>query len=349
MRIKIFIFFILLLFTSCNNTKKSSNKIKIGVALYNGEDTFIKSIKDIIVKEALEQEKIDDTTIILNVEDSLGNQALQNEQVDNFISQGYDAICVNMVDRTAAAVIIDKAKAFDIPVVFFNREPVSEDLNRWDKVYYVGAKAEQSGRIQGKLIVDLFRSNLSYIDKNNDNIIQYVMIEGELGHQDALLRTEYSIKTITSFGIQVEKLANDSSSWKRSIAKEKMAKRLQELGNSIEVVLANNDDMALGAIDAIQEAGFEFTKNSNIVVVGIDATTQAIESIKTNLLHGTVLNDNISQGKAIFELAYSSVTKAKPITSIKGFNGKSLLTEYYPVTLNNLNVINNDKNKSPID
>ena len=73
--------------------------------------------------------------------DAAGSQSTQNDQVDRFLDQGYDILCVNIVDRTAAAVIIDKAQTAGVPVIFFNREPVMEDLNRWERAYYVGFRA----------------------------------------------------------------------------------------------------------------------------------------------------------------------------------------------------------------
>ena len=89
--------------------------------------------------------------------------------------------------RTAAGVIIGKAKNANIPVVFFNREPLPEDMKKWDKVYYVGAKAEQSGTMQGELIAKWWKAHPE-ADKNKDGVIDYVMINGEPGHQDAELQ-----------------------------------------------------------------------------------------------------------------------------------------------------------------
>ena len=74
------------------------------------------------------------------------------EQVDRFLDWGCDVLCVNMVDRTAAAVIVDKAEEAGVPVIFFNRQPVEEDLQRWEKAYYVGPRGEQSGIFQGQIV-----------------------------------------------------------------------------------------------------------------------------------------------------------------------------------------------------
>ena len=191
---------------------EAKKEIKIGVALYKFDDTFISSVKDAINEISDEKSKETGEKITINAVDGQGQQATQNDQVDTFITQGYDVIAVNMVDRTAASVIIQKAQAAGIPVVFFNREPVAEDMAKWDQLYYVGAKAEESGTIQGEVAADYFKANPD-ADKNKDGKIQYVMLEGDPGHQDALLRTEYSIKALETAGFKVENLASDSALW----------------------------------------------------------------------------------------------------------------------------------------
>lgn len=75
-------------------------------------------------------------------------------KLTRFLDSGCDVLCVNIVDRTAAAVLIDKAAAMDVPVIFFNRQPVKEDLERWEKVYYVGPKGEESGIYQGEILLE---------------------------------------------------------------------------------------------------------------------------------------------------------------------------------------------------
>ena len=139
------------------------------------------------------------------------DQAAQNEQIERFLKQGYDVVCVNIVDRTAAAVLIDKARASNVPLIFFNREPVEEDrknrllpagpsfskmngsllsplhgsyrvtgkssfswlesLMRWDKVFYVGSDAEQSGLLQGGIVRDVWKADRGLIDRNGDGLL----------------------------------------------------------------------------------------------------------------------------------------------------------------------------------
>ena len=118
------------------------------------------------------------------------------------IDAGCDIMCVNLVDRTAPGKIIKLARQNNIPIIFFNREPVKEDLMQWNKLYYVGCDAEQSGVMQGQIAADYIKANKN-VDKNNDGKIQYVLLEGEAGHQDAISRTDCSVKTIINNGINL--------------------------------------------------------------------------------------------------------------------------------------------------
>lgn len=301
--------------------------IKIGVAAYRKDDTFVASLCTYLEQIAKNKEIQSGKKIVMNIVDGQSSQALQNDQVDSFISHNYDVICVNEVDRTAAAVIVNKVKAAHIPLIFFNREPVEEDLSMWDRAYYVGADAAQSGRLQGEIVVDAWKKNRA-LDKNGDGKIQYVMLEGEQEHQDALLRTEYSIKAVTGAGIYVEKLADDIANWQRAQATAKMTQWLEKFGNRIEVVFSNNDDMALGAIDAIRDSKME----SKPIVVGIDATQPGLKAIADGSMFGTVFNDPKEQAQAIFDLSYSYATGANPSGSVKVQSGHYVRIPYKVVT-----------------
>lgn len=323
--------------TNANSTDKAAAKkeIKVGVALYKFDDTFISTVRQAVEKRAEDKGKEAGDKITINAVDGQGQQATQNDQIDTFITQKYDVIAVNMVDRTAASVIIDKAKKANIPVVFFNREPVKEDMAKWDKMFYVGAKAEESGTMQGQIIADYWKKHPE-ADRNKDGKIQYVMLEGEPGHQDAILRTKHSIEAIEKAGIKVEKLASDTANWQRAQGQEKMAAWLSSFNNKVEVVLGNNDDMALGAIEALKAAGY-FKDNKFMPVVGVDATAPALDSLKAGQMLGTVLNDAKNQGNAILDIAYSLAKGEDTAKTVKGItDGKYLWVPYQPVTKENL-------------
>ena len=138
--------------------------IRIGVALYRGDDTFISTVRAALEERAKAYEQETGIKVVMDIVDAKLNQNTQNSQVERFISLGYDALCVNIVDRSAASIIIDRAMDAGIPVVFFNREPVEEDMNRWEKLYYIGADAKESAVLQGNILVDAYKKDIQLWD-----------------------------------------------------------------------------------------------------------------------------------------------------------------------------------------
>lgn len=314
------------------STGGGSSKKTIGVAIYKFDDTFMTGVRNTISDAAKEKGST------VDIVDSQNSQPTQNDKVDLFITKKYSALAINPVDRTAASTIIDKAKTANIPVVFFNREPLEEDMQKWNKVYYVGAKAEQSGTLQGQLIVDYWK-NHPEADKNKDGVLQYVMITGEPGHQDAQLRTKYSIQAVTDAGIKVQKLAEDTAMWDRVKGQEKMAAFLSAHGDKIEAVFANNDDMALGAIEALKANGY-FKNGKYMPVVGVDATAPGLAALQDGTMLGTVLNDAKNQGKATFMLSYVLAQGQTPTKDNTGYDitdGKYVWIPYKTITKDNIN------------
>lgn len=299
----------------------------IGVAIYKFDDTFMSGVRSAISKAAEGKAQ-------LEIVDSQNSQPTQNDKVDLFINKKAKALAINPVDRTAAGVIIDKAKAANIPVVFLNREPLPEDMKKWDKVYYVGAKAEQSGIMEGQLVVDYFKAH-----PTKDGVIHYVMLKGEPGHQDAEMRTKFAIKAIEDAGFKVEKIAEDTAMWDRVKGQEKMAAFLAASGDKIDVVITNNDDMALGAIEALKARGY-FKDGKYMPVVGVDATAPALKALEEGTLYGTVLNDAGNQGKATFVLAdvlAQGQTPSKENTGYTITDGKFVWIDYKKITKENMN------------
>ena len=290
----------------CGCSDASSGQIKevkIAVLTYDEYDTLIDSITKEMTKWCRQKEKEDSVRITLDIVSSKNSQLTQNDQARKFITGNYDVLCVNLVDRTDATVIIDKAMASDTPVIFFNREPVEEDLFRWDKLYYVGASARQSGELQAKIIIDALKDpkQFSQIDANGNGTIQYVFLEGEAGHQDALIRTSVCINELINKGFSLEKLGDEYANWNRDQARTKMRELINKYPFQIEMVIANNDDMALGALDALEEKDYPLDP----FVVGINGTEDALEAIRTMKLDGSVYNDAKGQGDVIMEMAYS--------------------------------------------
>lgn len=274
-------------------------EIRIGIALYRGNDPFINSLRSRIEDKAKEYEQATGIRVVLDTADPKGNQNTQNSQVERFLSLGCDALCVNMVDRSAASYVINKAMDADAPVIFFNREPVEEDMKRWERLYYVGENARESAVLQGTILADAWKADPLSLDLNGDGRVSYVLLEGESSHQDSLIRTEWSVQTLKDGGIPIERLTGGIANWDRSQASALMGQWLEEFPGQIELVICNNDEMALGAADALERA----EEGRPIRIVGIDGTPQGLEGVKKGKLFGTVRCDIREYAEIIFEIA----------------------------------------------
>lgn len=279
-------------------------------------------------------DKEEATGVAINVEvmDASQSQLTQNEQVKSLIEKGCDVICVNLVDRTEPTTITDLAENKQVPIIFFNRELVAEDLERWSELYYVGADALQSGVFEGELAANAFKTNAK-MDKNGDDICQYVVLEGEAGHQDSIVRTEYSVNTLIENGVEAEKLGYAMANWNRAQAQTKTAALLTQFSGKIELIIANNDDMALGAIDALRDS--QIPREDWPGVVGIDGTDAGLLAVENGEMLGTVYNDKEGQAREMLNLAFAIATNGDK-DSIPLIDGKYVRTPYHKVTQENV-------------
>ena len=313
--------------TGCQKTQTSQvTNIRIGVSVYDQYDTFISEMIDHFNEYASEVSASMDSNVSINIDvfNAAASQTTQNSQVKSMLAEGCDIICVNLVDRTEPVTIIDMAEKQDVPVIFFNRELVEQDLERWDKLYYVGAKAFESGIMQGEIAADLFKNDPT-VDRNGDGVFQYIVLEGEADHQDAIVRTEYAVSTIADQGVPVEKLGYAIANWNRAQANTKMSQFLAEYGDQIELVLANNDDMALGAVDAMKAAGID--KEEWPVILGIDGTDVGLAALKNGEIRGTVYNDKEGQAEKMFDLAFC-LARGLPLDDLGLEDGKYIRQPY---------------------
>ena len=281
----------------------------VGLLLYNESDPYILEFARQIIDAA-------GSSLTVTKLDAGNSQLIQNEQIGSLLDDKPALMMINPVDRLGAYALIRRLQAENVPVIFFNREPLANDLAIWDQTYYVGARAEQSGQMQAKLVMDLFGGNpaaLNRYDRNKDGRIQAILLKGEQGHQDAEIRTREVLRSFETMGLPVDVLALEVANWNRDEAYEKTGRLIRSFQDQIELVVSNNDAMALGAISRMRQAGMFKDTNDNgridredddwIPVVGIDGLREAEESIRDGYLYGTVKNDSLSMAKAMAELA----------------------------------------------
>ena len=295
--------------------EEKKTALRIGVLLYRNDDTFIGTLRNSLEQAAKDYEKETGIRVALDVRDAKRNQITQNSQAERMIDLDCDVLCVNIVDRSAASGIIDKAMEADTPIVFFNREPVAEDMNRWEKLDYVGADAKESAVLEGQILVDAYKKNPSSLDRNGDGVVSYVLLEGETNHQDSLIRTEWSIQTLKDGGVPIRRITGGIANWEKNQASALMEQWLSEYGTEIELVIANNDDMALGASDAIERAGIV---TGTIKLVGIDGTPAGQDAFREGKLFGTVESSKEIYAKRIFDTA-EELAMGKEVTQEKYF------------------------------
>ena len=317
-------FILILVIVSCSQAQE----MKIGACIYRFNDAFMLRFRNAMAEESQKAgAKID-------FADGQDDQNTQNSQIDEFIANGVNVLIVNPVDRMSSQPIIDKAKAANIPVVFINREPSLEMLSTYDKAYYIGAKAEESGTQSGQLIAEYFKSHPE-ADKNKDGKLQYILLRGQNGHQDMILRSKYSIEAIKESGIEPVELANAIANWDKLQAMTIANAFIMSIGaENIEAIIANNDEMALGAVEALKANNYNMGDPAlYIPVVGVDANASALEAMDRGEMLGTVLNDADNQGIAAVKLALA-LAENKDLNSIgyKIIDNKYIWIPYQKVT-----------------
>ena len=257
----------------------TGEKLSIGLTAYKFDDNFIALFRKAFEAEAMAKADTVEVTAI----DSQNSVATEKEQIEAVLEKGVKAFAINLVDASAA-----------------------EAIASYDKLYYVGIDPNAQGIAQGELIEKLWKENPD-LDLNKDGVIQYVMLTGEPGHPDAVARTKYSISTLNDHGIKTEELHKDTAMWDTATAKDKMDAWLSgPNGSKIEVVICNNDGMALGAIESMKAAG------KVLPTFGVDALPEAIVKIEAGEMAGTVLNDAKGQASATFNMVVNLAEGKEP-------------------------------------
>ena len=305
----------------------------IGVNIQEFSNAYLTEMRNGLQKTA------DELGLTLDIVDGQSSEAVISNNIDLFLTKGYEILAVNMMNTTGAADILEKTSRDGVPVVFFNVEPEADVLAANPGNYYVGAKAEESGVMQGEALISYWNS-AEGADRNGDGVLQYVMIMGDPGHQDSILRTEYSVKTITDAGIQVEEVAKDVANWARADGQDVMA-RIIAAHDDIEAVICNNDEMALGAIEALKAAGYLVDGGTFIPVVGVDCNAEAKIAIKEGTMYASVFNDAYGQADAVVKLCKLIADGEEPTSENLGYamDGQYVWVPYIPVTTENLDTI----------
>ena len=315
---------------ACGGSGSSSKKDgEVAVFWYTFGDTYLSSVR------AALNTALTNAGVKYQDYDANGSQTTQTEQIQTAITKGASVLVVNIVDASsddATQAIVDMAKNANTPLVFFNRSVSEEIVSAYDKAAYVGTDYTQAGHMQGEMIGNYLVANYDAIDLNGDGVISYVMFKGQEGNMEADARTQYGVEDADAVLTGAGKaqlsfydanntsryLVDQNGAWSAAQGQDYMQTILAQYSeannNMVELVIANNDDMALGAIAALQAAGYNNGTGKTIPVFGVDATDAAKEKIADGSMTGTIKQDaegmanaistitqNLASGKATFE------------------------------------------------
>ncbi|MDE6977851.1 MAG: galactose ABC transporter substrate-binding protein [Lachnospiraceae bacterium] len=305
----------------------------VSVFYYTYGDTYISS-----VRSALDA-SLEAAGIPYQDYDSNNSQTTQTEQVTTAIAKGTSLLVVNLVDSgsdDAAKNIIEQASAQNIPVIFFNRSVSEEVVSGYDKCVFVGTDYEMAGHMQGEMIGEYLMANFDAVDLNGDGQISYVMFKGQEGNAEAIARTQFGVedadailtaggKPALSFYDSSNEnlyLVDQDGAWSAAAANNYMQTILSQYseanGNMVELVIANNDEMAIGSVTALQNAGYNLEDGSATVipVFGVDATDAAKEAIGKGTMTGTIKQDADGMANTIAQISSNFLGGADTFTDV---------------------------------
>ena len=232
--------------------------------------------------------------------DAADQQGTQNDQIDTAIQKGATMLVVGLKDVSAAQTVVDKAKKADLPIVFYNVEPAKEIIDSYEKCWFVGTDPRGGGVMQGEMAADFILNDFAKWDRNGDGFINYVMIRADLSHPEATGRTEASVETLDKLlkdagkaGVKQMGTNYIADDWSTAKGLDQMSTFLTSnpvsATDGVEIVFANNDGIAIGAMKALQIKGWNLGgfDSQFVPIIGVDATKEAISYIDDEQMLGS--------------------------------------------------------------
>jgi ABC-type sugar transport system substrate-binding protein len=291
--------------TGCNKKADSGRgKTQIALMIRNVDEQFLKDYADNVRKLAAQY------NVELNVQDARSDQQLQLTQVQTLLNQGYKYFviipCISELSEQFNTLIQAKGGA----AAYSNTQPTVASLKVGKNFFFASSPEFVGGSYQGGIIADYFDKNPA---KAPGKAINMILINGQMGHPAQVNRRAGLLAELRNRGYTVNIVAEDAAEWAPDRANEKMNAWISSFRDRFNVVAAQNDGMALGAVQAMIQNGMVKSDTSDgtmltVPVLGIDATGDAIASMKRNELYATVLQDAVGQSAAAFDVIYQIAT-----------------------------------------
>lgn len=321
-KLKLFIIIVLLLSNIIpNNTYALQNgnnqpQLKVAVFINNFEDLFLyevkKNLEDIQTENA---GKVQFTFF-----DAKENQSIQNESIENALNQDFNLFVIRPVSKNLSDIegTFNKIQQKNIPlIILYEKTPSIVNLLRpyRNRSIIINTDLAQSGTLEGKILANAWNSNKGVLDKNKDNIMQYVLIKGPSDSNITAIRNKYSIQAINESGIKTQEISSVTCDFLEECARTSVESLFLNYSNKIEAIIANSDSMAIGAVKGLQKYGYNKGDPSKYIpVVGVDALPEAQELIAKGFMTGTVKQDPREHANAIYSIGMNLVSGAPPLS-----------------------------------
>lgn len=289
-------------------------QLNVGVVFYTFDDPFVTALR-----QSLENiEKNSQGKIKFSFYDSKNDEAVQEKNIDTLIkSENINLLMLSLVDLTNdPPKIVDKIKPKNIPVIFVNKRPgrINEKvIESYTKACYIVTDSDQGGKLQGEIIADLWNKNKAVMDKNKDNIMQYIILRGDPKIIVTTYRTQFSIMAIKDAGIKMQELASIDANWNEDTAREAVESLFMQYDGKIEAIISNDDNMAVGAVKALQNYGYNNgVDNTKVIpVFGIGLGRESDEFIKQGFITATIYIDPNDMADALVHAGINLINNKK--------------------------------------
>jgi methyl-galactoside transport system substrate-binding protein len=288
--------------------------IKVGVFLVDLSNVFNSDLK----KSLEELQRKNEDKIQFTVFDAKASQSIQNEDISKELNEGFDLFVVAPVssNEDEIADALNKIIEAKRPLILFF--PTTPSLTNIVKAYpasvIIVGDTEQGGTLEGNILADAWKAHKNTLDKNKDDTIQYIMLKGPSNNLLTSARSKYPIRALNDAEIKTEELFSTFCNWQKDCAKSAIESQLLTFNGKIEAIISNNDNMALGAIEALQKYGFNTGDNSKYIpVVGIGGVPEAKKLIDEGVMTGTVVQDSKLYAKAIYDVGMNLASGREPL------------------------------------
>lgn len=291
------------------NAQPQDERIKAPVFFYNEDNDYNIELKENLINLANSSKK----NIELIFFDGKENQEVQNNQLNEVLKDDVDIIFMNIVDTNKTEDIVNKVKRYNIPLIFFAREPKSfEAIKSYGKSIFIGTDDCELGFVQADMILNQIK-NKKLVDRNRNGKLDYILLRGNKESIESRLRSRCALEKLKS-NLEINEIYSGYFNWDKKTVRDYLTPLILLKLQGVDIIISNNDEMAFGAIEPLQEFGYNLgDEKMYIPVFGIDGISEAIELINKGIMEGTVIQDPKIMADAIRKIGLNMYYERKPL------------------------------------